>query len=191
MDLLPLAASFGIVALAELGDKTQLTIICLSANKKAKNVLIGALVAFALVDGISALVGGTVAAFVPARWIGAGAGVAFLIFGLYSLLSKSQVVDVNDSSVGFTRSFTLVGLMELGDKTQLSAAALSAEYVAPLLVFIGVMLAMALMTGIGIALGSAISRFVPMRYVKVGSALVFIIFGVLFLVGAITGTKLM
>lgn len=190
MDLLPLISSFGIIALAELGDKTQITVMCLSANKRARTVFIGAVLAFVLVDGISALVGGTIAAFIPTRWIGIGAGVAFLVFGVYSIFSKSEEVKVDDRSSSMVHSFSLIALMEVGDKTQLSAIALAAEFDAPLMVFVGVMLALALLTAIGIAVGTVISRFVPMRYVKVGSSIVFIVFGILFLWGAVTGTKL-
>ena len=190
MDLLPLISSFGIIALAELGDKTQVTIMCLSANKRVKSVFVGAIVAFALVEGISALIGGTIAAFIPTQWVGIGAGVAFLVFGVYSLLSKTEEVKVNNSSLNIARSFSLIALMELGDKTHLSVIALAAEYDAPLMVFIGVMFALALLTIIGILVGSVISRFVPMKYIKVGSSLVFILFGVLFLFGAITGSRL-
>jgi putative Ca2+/H+ antiporter (TMEM165/GDT1 family) len=190
MDLLPLISSFGIIALAELGDKTQVTIVCLSANKRAKTVFIGAILAFALVDGISALIGGTIAAFIPTQWVGIGAGVAFLVFGVYTLLSKTEEAKVNSSSLSIARSFSLIALMELGDKTQLSVIALAAEYDAPLMVFVGVMFALALLTAIGIFVGSVISRFVSMKYIKVGSSLVFILFGVLFLFGAITGSRL-
>jgi Ca2+/H+ antiporter, TMEM165/GDT1 family len=190
MDLLPLISSFGIIALAELGDKTQVTIMCLSANKRVKTVFLGAILAFAMVDGISALIGGTIAAFIPTQWVGMGAGVAFLIFGVYSLFSKAEEVKVNNSSLNTARSFSLIALMELGDKTQLSVIALAAEYDAPLMVFIGVMFALALLTIVGIVVGSVISRFVPMKYIKVGSSLVFILFGVLFLWGAITGSRL-
>jgi putative Ca2+/H+ antiporter (TMEM165/GDT1 family) len=191
MDLLPLISSFGIIALAELGDKTQLTVMCISANKKAKTVFIGAMLAFALVDGASALIGGTIAAFIPAQWIGIGAGVAFLSFGVYSLVPKSEEVKTDSRSLNVAHSFSLVAMMELGDKTQLSVIALAAEYDAPLMVFVGVMLALALLTAIGIAAGTVISRFVPMKYVKIGSSLVFIVFGILFLWGSITGTKLL
>jgi putative Ca2+/H+ antiporter (TMEM165/GDT1 family) len=88
-------------------------------------------------------------------------------------------------------SFGIIALAEMGDKTQLSVIALAAEYDAPLMVFVEVMLALALITGIGVALGTVISRLIPMRYVKIGSSLIFVIFGVLFLFGATTGTKLL
>ena len=191
MDLLPLISSFGIIALAELGDKTQLTVMCLSVNKRAKAVFIGAVLAFALVDGLSALIGGTIAVFIPSQWIGIGAGVAFLAFGVYSLLSKSEEVKVDDRSLNVARSFSLIALMELGDKTQLSVIALAAEYDAPLMVFVGIMLALVLLTAIGIAAGTLISRFIPLKYVKIGSSFVFIVFGILFLWGATTGIKLL
>ena len=191
MDLLPLISSFGIIALAELGDKTQLTVMCLSANKRAKTVFIGAVLAFALVDGASALIGGTIAAFIPAQWIGIGAGVAFLVFGVYSLIPKAEEVKTDSGSLSVAHSFSLIAMMELGDKTQLSVIALAAEYDAPLMVFVGVMLALALLTAIGVVAGTVISRFIPMKYVKIGSSLVFIVFGILFLWGAMTGTKLL
>jgi len=191
MDLLPLVSSFGIIALAELGDKTQITVMCLSANKKAKTVFIGAILGFALVDGISAMIGGTIAAFIPTQWIGIGAGVAFLGFGMYSLLSKVEEVELNTPSVSLFHSFSMVFMMELGDKTQLSVIALAAEYKAPVMVFAGIMLALVLLTAISIAVGMVISRLVPMKYVKIGSSLVFIVFGVLFLWGAVMGTRLL
>lgn len=191
MDLLPLISSFGIIALAELGDKTQLTVMCLSANKRAKAVFIGAVLAFALVDGLSALIGGTIAVFIPSQWIGIGAGVAFLAFGVHSLLSESEEAEVDDRSLNVARSCSLIALMELGDKTQLSVIALVAEYDAPLMVFVGVMLALVLLTAIGIAAETLISKFIPLKYVKIGSSLVFIDFGILFLWGAATGTKLL
>ena len=191
MDLLPLIVSFGIIALAELGDKTQVTVMCLSANKRAKTVFIGAILAFALVNGVSALIGGTIAAFIPTQWIGIGSGIAFLAFGAYSLLSKPEEVKVDNSSMNIVRTFSLIALMELGDKTQLSVIALAAEYEAPLTVFIGVILALALVTAIGIAVGTVISRYIPMKYIKIGSSIVFIVFGVLFLWTAVTGIKLL
>jgi len=191
MDLLPLISSFGIIALAELGDKTQLTVMCLSANKRAKTVFIGAVLAFTLIDGVSALIGGTIAAFIPAQWIGIGAGAAFLVFGIYSLIPKTEEAKTDSRSLNVAHSFSLIAMMELGDKTQLSVIALAAEYDAPLMVFVGVMLALALLTAIGIAAGTVISRFIPMKYVKIGSSLVFIVFGILFLWGATTGIKLL
>lgn len=80
--------------------------------------------------------------------------------------------------------------MELGDKTQLASISLAAEYDAPIMVFIGVMLAFTVLAGLGVVLGTVISRLVPLRYVRIGSGLPFIVFGVLFVWSAVSGVKL-
>jgi Ca2+/H+ antiporter, TMEM165/GDT1 family len=190
LDLLPMLSTFVIVALAEFGDKTQFAVICLSANHRPRSVFMGALLAFALVDGISALIGGVIAPFVPAFWIGLAAGIAFLIFGIYTLLSKENaIVKVKEHSEAVTTSFLLIAIMELGDKTQFAVIALSAEYGAPLQVFVGVMLAFALLTALGAVFGKVISRYVSARYIKIGVSLMFIVFGVVFLYEALSGAK--
>ena len=191
MDFAPLLASFGIIMLAELGDKTQLAVISLSSKRKSKSVFIGALLAFAVVDGVSAFVGGAIAAVIPTFWIGIGAGVAFIAFAVYALaFEKTEKPEMNDRPLAVASTFSLVALMELGDKTQLASISLAAEYNAPIMVFVGVTLAFAVLTGLGVILGTAISRLVPLRYVRTGSGLLFIVFGVLFIWSAVSGVKL-
>jgi putative Ca2+/H+ antiporter (TMEM165/GDT1 family) len=185
MDLFPLLASFGIILVAELGDKTQLAVISLSSKRKSKSVFIGALLAFAVVDGVSALVGGAIVALIPIFWIGIVAGVAFIVFAVYTLVfERDEKPETSDRSLTVASSFSLVALMELGDKTQLASISLAAEYNAPILVFIGVL------AGFGVMLGMAISRYVPLRYVRIGSGLLFIVFGVTFIWSAVSGIKL-
>jgi putative Ca2+/H+ antiporter (TMEM165/GDT1 family) len=75
--------------------------------------------------------------------------------------------------------------MELGDKTQFAVIALSAEYKSALLVYLGVMLAFALATTLGVIVGKALMRFVPMRYIQLGIGLVFVLFSIIFLVNAL------
>jgi len=191
MDFVPLLASFGIIMIAELGDKTQLAVISLSSKRKSKSVFIGALLAFAVVDGVSALVGGAIAAVIPAFWIGIGAGIAFIAFAVYTLVfEKDEKSEINDRPLAVASTFSLVAFMELGDKTQLASISLAAEYDAPVMVFFGVMLAFAVLAGLGVVLGMAISRWVPIRYVRIGSGLLFIVFGVLFIWSAVAGVKL-
>lgn len=192
IDLVPLFSTFAIVALAELGDKTQIAVISLSAKHRSRSVFIGALLAFALIDGISALIGGAIAPFIPAFWIGLAAGVSFLIFGAYTLISKEDtMVKIKEHTTAVTTAFFLIAVMELGDKTQLAVIALSAEYDAPILVFVGVMLAFILLTAVGAACGKLICRYVSARYVKIGSSLIFLLFGALFLFEAFSGIKVL
>lgn len=192
LDLLPLLSTFAIVAIAEFGDKTQIAVVSLSAKHRPRSVFVGALLAFALVDGISALVGGAIAPFIPAFWIGLVAGISFLIFGAYTLFSKEDtIVKIKEHSRTVTTSFFLIAVMELGDKTQLAVIALSAEYDAPVQVFLGVMLAFALLTALGTVFGKVISRYISARYIKIGASLIFVLFGILFIFEAFSGVKLL
>ena len=81
-------------------------------------------------------------------------------------------------------------LMELGDKTQFAVIALSAEYEFPLLVYVGVMMAFAVITGLGATVGAALTRFAPLKYIQLGSGLIFILFGIVFLINAFLGFTL-
>jgi len=192
LDLLPLLSTFAIVAIAEFGDKTQIAVVSLSAKHRPRSVFIGALLAFALVDGISTLIGGAIAPFIPAFWIGLVAGISFLIFGVFTLFSKEDtIVKIKEHSKTVTTSFFLIAVMELGDKTQLAVIALSAEYGAPIQVFLGVMLAFTLLTALGAVLGKVISRYISARYIKIGASLIFVVFGFLFLFEAFSGVKLL
>ena len=192
LDLLPILSTFAIVALAEFGDKTQIAVISLSAKHRPMSVFVGALLAFALIDGVSVLIGGTVVPFIPAFWISLVAGVSFLIFGVYTLFSKEDTTaKIKEHSRTVTTSFFLIAVMELGDKTQLAVITLSAEYDAPVQVFLGVILAFALLTALGTAFGKVISRYVSARYIKIGASLMFIVFGILFLFEAFTSIKLL
>lgn len=77
--------------------------------------------------------------------------------------------------------------MELGDKTQFAVMALSAQYEFPLLVYLGVMLAFAFITGLGATVGAALTRFVPLKYIQLGSGIIFALFGTAILLSAIIG----
>ena len=191
LDLLPILSTFAIVAIAEFGDKTQIAVVSLSAKHRPRSVFIGALLAFALVGGVSALIGGAIAPFVPSFWIDLAAGISFLIFGAYTLFSKEHtMVKIKEHSKTVTTSFLFIAVLEFGDKTQLAVIALSAEYSAPIQVFMGAMLAFALLTAFGAVFGKIISRYISARYIKIGASLIFIVFGALFLLEAFAGIKL-
>jgi len=79
--------------------------------------------------------------------------------------------------------------MELGDKTQIASIALATQFSSPLIVFIGIMLAFILVTGIGVILGSKFIRLLPVKYLRIGTATLFILFGVIFIINFITGSS--
>ena len=89
MDWRVIVTTFGIVFLAEMGDKTQLAAMTMAAQtKKSWAVFIGASVALACVSAIGVLVGGVLSQYVPLEWIKRVAAVAFIIIGVLILLGK-------------------------------------------------------------------------------------------------------
>ena len=89
MDLRVLLTTFGIIFLAEMGDKTQLAAMTMSAQtKKPWAVFIGASIALAAVSAIGVLVGGFVGDYVPLVWVKRVAAVAFIVIGVLMLLGK-------------------------------------------------------------------------------------------------------
>lgn len=81
--------------------------------------------------------------------------------------------------------FVTIFLAELGDKTQLASILMTSKTNKPLLVFIGTMLAFAVVTVIGVSVGAVITKFLPISFIKVGAAIAFIIIGILILIGKI------
>lgn len=79
-------------------------------------------------------------------------------------------------------TFGLIFVAELGDKTQLAAMAMAAESKAPLPVFAGAVLALAVVTLIGVAIGGALTRFIPAEYIRRGAGALFILVGAFMLI---------
>ena len=130
MELTPLFTTFGLIALAELGDKTQLTVIALSARYDRKKVFSGVVLAFIVVTGLGVLVGEGLLRLIPENIIKIIAGLMFIIFGILMLRSKEDGEENNGSQImnPFISTFSMIALAEMGDKTQLSAITLAAKY---------------------------------------------------------------
>ena len=191
MDLTPLIASFTLFSLMEFGDKTHIAVIALSMKHKPLLVFAGALGAFAVVDGASVLVGGFIANLIPSFWINVISGGLFLIFGVLTLRGEDDGDEVEESGRGALASaFSLVSLMELGDKTQFASFVLAARYGNPGMVFLGILLGAALITGSGVVIGKGLMKLVPERYLRYVAAALFILFGVIFLANAFLGIEL-
>lgn len=186
MDLAPLISTFAIVALAELGDKTQLAAMTLSAKYRAVSVFAGAMMAMALVDGVSILAGATLADLVPMQIVRLVGAAIFIGFGIRTLISKEdEKIKIRSGKSAVLTSFSMVSVMELGDKTQFTVIALAAEYNSPILVFTGMMLAYVLLMGVGVVVGSRLLKFIPKGYLKTFTAALFLVFGAVFLLGAL------
>ena len=91
MDLKLLFTTFGMVFLAELGDKTQLAAFCLSANCDSKlAVFLGSAGALVLSSAIAVLCGSYLARFISPQYIKIGAGVFFILVGLWTLFAPAS-----------------------------------------------------------------------------------------------------
>jgi len=178
--LIPLLTSFFTIFLAELGDKTQICIIILSSRSSVTSVFLGAMGAFFIVDGLSAILGGGLLSLLPKNIIGIASGITFMMLGLISLTyggkSKNQR-RINGASL--LKIFLLISLMELGDKTQVFSILLTAQFRNPLVVLTGIMSAFTIITAIGIFLGQKMLGLLPEKYLRKGTALVFTIFGLI------------
>ncbi|MBO3840377.1 MAG: TMEM165/GDT1 family protein [Thermoproteota archaeon] len=180
MDLTPLLASLLLIILAELGDKTQVAIISLSSCSNTLIVFTGAMLAFILVSAIGVFIGDALSMIVPPQAVSLASAVLFLVFGTYMILTRrrEECFRENGSKYAFLSTFSMVTLMEIGDKTQVAVIALAARYGTPIMVYAGVIMAFIILTGIGVLLGRVFSRRVPLKYVKLGSGVIFPLFGI-------------
>lgn len=89
MDFRVLLTTFGIIFLAEMGDKTQLAAMTMSAQTKMPwAVFIGSSLALVAVSALGVVVGGVIGQYVPLEWVKRGAAVAFIIIGILMLFGK-------------------------------------------------------------------------------------------------------
>lgn len=93
MDLKMLFTTFGLIFLAELGDKTQLATFCFSADCNSRiSVFLGSAGALVLSSLIAVLFGAAVSRFVPVNYIRMAAGIFFVVVGIWTLLSSTRIV---------------------------------------------------------------------------------------------------
>jgi Ca2+/H+ antiporter, TMEM165/GDT1 family len=166
----------------------MIAVITLSSKHSRQSVFVGAILA--LVSAIGVLVGEVLFDLVQRQIVEITAGALFILAGIYTLLipekeDGGRLKMVSGKYGGLITSFTLVGLMELGDKTQLSIIALSAESGEALMVFIGAIAAFAMIISIEVLLGGEIGKRVKKQYIRWESGAVFLIFGIIFLIQAL------
>jgi putative Ca2+/H+ antiporter (TMEM165/GDT1 family) len=133
-----------VVGLAELGDKTQLLTFGLATRYSFWSVISAVSVATGLLMAMAVIFGEIINRFIPDFYILLLAGLFFLGFGLYTIFSRDETVATG--AIGGKNPFIIIFagffLAELGDKSQLATLAFSAEYGAPLLVWLGATLGM-------------------------------------------------
>ena len=175
--------SFGVIFVAELGDKSQLMALAFAARYKATSVLIGITVATALVHAFSVAVGRMAAVNLPTDAINIGAGLAFLAFAAWTIRGDSLTPEEEARALQTTRSpIVAVGiaffLAELGDKTMLATVTLATtEEVFG--TWLGSTLGMVVADAIAVVIGKQLGARLPERAIKIGAAVSFVVFGAL------------
>ncbi|MBS7638510.1 TMEM165/GDT1 family protein [Candidatus Bathyarchaeota archaeon] len=190
MDLTPLVTSFILFTAMELGDKTQIAVVTMSMRDRPWSVFIGAIAAFALIDGASIALGGALTYIIPSLWINLGSGILFILLGLLCLIREENRDLQTDNKCTVAYAFSVILLMELGDKTQLVSMILSARYSNPFMVFIGVISSSIILTGGAIFIGRNMFRLIPKRYLRYITSLAFILFGLMFLINVLFGANI-
>lgn len=176
------ALTFGTVALAELGDKTQLMTITLASRYKNRPVFWGMFLGMGVITLLGVIIGTVFYQLIPVYYVKILAASIFILFGIYSLYNQEKEVDKDiDEKKVFSTSFFLALIAELGDKTQLVVIALTARYQAPMNVLIGALGGLALVIGVSVFMGNKISEIVEKDKIDLISASLFIFLGIIFL----------
>jgi len=184
----PLLISTGVVALAEIGDKTQLLAFILAARfKKPVPIILGILVATIVNHGLAGALGAWITSAVSPevlRWV---LGLSFLGMAIWTMIPDK----IEEEETRVARRFGVFGatlitffLAEMGDKTQIATVAMAAHYTSPLLVVTGTTLGMLIADVPAVFVGDKLANKIPMRLVHFIAAAIFALMGTATLLGA-------
>lgn len=186
-----LLLSTGVVALAEIGDKTQLLAFLLAARfKKPVPIILGILVATVFNHGLAGAVGAWITHSVDPeilRWV---LGASFIGMAIWTLIPD----EIEDEETQIAKRLGVFGatlvtffLAEMGDKTQIATVAMAAHYPDPVMVVIGTTLGMLIADVPAVFIGDKLASKIPMRLVHSVAAAVFAGLGIAALLGAGAG----
>jgi Ca2+/H+ antiporter, TMEM165/GDT1 family len=183
-----LLISTGVVALAEMGDKTQLLAFILAARfKKPLPIILGILCATVVNHGLAGALGAWITSAVSPdalRWL---LGLSFIGMAVWTLI-PDKIEDEETQAAQrlgvFGATLVTFFLAEMGDKTQIATVALAAHYGAPLLVVVGTTLGMLIADVPAVFVGNKFAEKIPMKLVHTIAAAIFAVMGVLTLLKA-------
>ncbi|MGA0607072.1 TMEM165/GDT1 family protein [Phenylobacterium sp. VNQ135] len=187
-----LLISTGVVAIAEIGDKTQLLAIVLAARfRKPLPIILGILVATLLNHAAAAAIGVVVAKYLSGPLFQGLVGAGFVAMALWALIPDKEDDDAGARTMGGVFLTTLVAffLVEIGDKTQIATTLLGARFQNVALVTAGTTLGMMAANVPAVLLGEAVTKVVPLKYVRIGAAILFGIIGLWVLLAVFAGSR--
>ena len=184
----PFAISTGVVALAEIGDKTQLLAFLLAARfKKPLPIVAGIFVATVLNHALAGALGAWITTAVSAevlRWV---LGLSFIAMAVWTLIPD----EIEDDEAQVAQRFGVFGatlltffIAEMGDKTQVATVAMAARYADALAVVAGSTLGMLIANVPAVYAGDKLAGRIPMRLVHGIAAAIFALLGLATLLGA-------
>ena len=183
-----LLVSTGVVALAEIGDKTQLLAFILAARfKKPLPIILGILAATLVNHGLAGALGAWITAVVQPhvlRWV---LGLSFIAMAIWTLIPDTMDEDearVTQHLGVFGATLVTFFLAEMGDKTQIATVAMAAHYGTPLVVVIGTTLGMMVADVPAVFLGGKLAGRIPVKLGHSIAVAVFSALGVATLLGA-------
>ena len=174
-----IVTSFLLVAVSEMGDKTQLLAFSLASRyRRPWVVMAGILVATILNHALAASLGTWVSEHVPPRVMAGILAATFIGFGFWTLKPDTLEESRGPSGFGpFLTTTILFFLAEMADKTQLATVALAARYQSVVLVTIGTTLGMLASDGLAVFLGEKLAQRVSMKGIRMVAAGLFFLFG--------------
>lgn len=170
--------STGLVAVAEIGDKTQLLAILLAARfRKPAPIILGILVATMANHALAAMVGVAAGQFLDGPWMKWVLGLAFIAFAGWALIpDKFEDGDAPRDKAGasiFITTLVAFFFVEMGDKTQVATAMLAARFENLPLVVAGSTLGMMLVNGPAVLLGETAAKKLPLKWIRLAAAVGF------------------
>lgn len=182
-----LLTSFVVVALAEMGDKTQLIALILGLRyRRPWTVMLGILIATVFTHTIASALGVWGAAKVPGAVLGGILGLGFIAFGVWTLFPDRAEAPAERPRWGPLLSTTVIFFFaEMGDKTQLATVALGARFASTLEVTVGTTAGMLAADGLAVISGAKFADRIPMRLFRRIAATLFFLFGLASIAGGL------
>jgi putative Ca2+/H+ antiporter (TMEM165/GDT1 family) len=170
-----------LVALAEMGDRTQLLAIVLAGRyRKPIPILLGILAATLANHGLAALAGFYLASLLHQTWFKYLISLSFVAMAIWALVPDKDSEDSNPSRphMGvFLTTAVLFFLVEIGDKTQIATLALAARFHDVLIVAAGTTTGMMIANVPAVFLGQAVTRVLPINALRIAAAVLYLVLG--------------
>ncbi len=176
--------SFFFIAVAEMGDKTQLVALSFATKYKPAKVLLGIFIGTLVIHLFSVMIGEKISAYIPMHYLKIAIGLSFVGFAVWTLKGDTyEDGEKKSCKLGPIATVAIAFfLAELGDKTQLATISLAAQYRSFMGVWLGSTLGMVAADGIAIIIGIIAGKKLPEKMIRYISAGIFFLFGTIIIV---------